>query len=156
LSVNTSPILPCLWLPANIEEAIAFYVRLFEDAEVRHVQKMPDGSVLAIRFRVRNQEFLALGGRPDGAPTDVVSFQIDCADQAEVDHFWDGLVAGGGKEIMCGWLRDRFGVTWQVVPSMMPGLLSRPDQAGAQRAFQAMMKMKKLVIADLEAAYRGE
>lgn len=154
--MSNPPILPCLWLSANIEEVVATYVRLFEDAEIKHVQKMPDGSVLAIRFRLRNQEYLALGGRPDGPATDVVSFQIDCADQAEVDHFWDGLLAGGGQEIMCGWLRDRFGVTWQVNPSIMSGLLNRPDQAGAQRAFQAMMKMKKLVIADLEAAYRGE
>lgn len=155
MSVPTPKIMPCLWFDNRIEEAVNFYIGLFGDGVIHHIQKMPDGTVLVIRFRLRGQEFMALNGQQTMPSSDLVSFSIDCADQAEVDHFWYGLLADGGTESMCGWLRDRYGFSWQVVPRQMPDLIGGPDPAGAARAMQTMLKMRRLVIADLEAAYRG-
>jgi predicted 3-demethylubiquinone-9 3-methyltransferase (glyoxalase superfamily) len=106
-------------------------------------------------FELNGQAFTALNGGPVFKFNEAVSFQIDCADQAEVDHYWDGLVAGGGQHDHCGWLKDRFGLSWQVVPRALFDLIRGPDKAGAERATQAMLKMTKLDIAALRAAYGG-
>ena len=111
--------------------------------------------MLAVRFNLSGAPFLALNGGPQFPFTEAVSFQIDCEDQAEVDHFWEGLVTGGGEHGQCGWLKDRFGLSWQVNPREMNRYLGGPDPAGAARAMQAMMGMKKLIVAQLKAAYEG-
>lgn len=127
---------------------------LFDDAGINHVQKNPaDGSTMVVDFRLAGQRFVALNaGGPDFALTNGVSFLVDCDDQAEVDRLWEALIADGGRELACGWCRDRFGLPWQIVPRRFFELLSGGDAAQAGRVMGAMMKMQKFVIADLEAA----
>ena len=114
-----------------------------------------EGAVLLVRFTLAGQPLLALNGGPQFRFTEAVSLQIDCADQDEVDHFWEGLIAGGGEHGQCGWLKDRFGLSWQVIPREMQQYLGGPDPDGARRAMQAMLEMQRLVIADLRTAYEG-
>jgi predicted 3-demethylubiquinone-9 3-methyltransferase (glyoxalase superfamily) len=111
--------------------------------------------VLVVEFTLAGQEFMALNGGQRMEHSHAISFKIDCADQAEVDRLWDRLTYDGGAEVQCGWVKDRYGVSWQIVPSILPKLMSGPDQAGAKRAMQAMMKMVKLDIAALQNAYDG-
>ena len=113
------------------------------------------GSVLVVEFTLAGQRFMALNGGTRFEYTHAVSFKIDCADQAEVDRLWDSLSSNGGQVERCGWLKDRYGVSWQIVPTVLPELLGGPDRAGAQRAMQAMMQMVKLDIAGLRKAYAG-
>jgi len=155
-----SKIAPCLWFDGEAEEAARFYVSLLPNSRIDHVQKnvtdSPAGkavSVLIVKFTLAGQGFLALNGGTRFEYTPAISFQVDCADQAEVDRLWDGLSAGGAVE-RCGWLRDRYGVSWQIVPSVLPQLLGDPDPAKAQRVMQAMLQMVKLDIAGLQAAHR--
>ena len=146
-------ITPFLTFAGQAEEAATLYVSLFDDAKVLHVQPGPDGKAMVVRFQLAGQAFLALNaGGPNFAFTDGVSFLVDCKDQAEVDHFWNALVADGGKEQDCGWCQDRFGLRWQIVPQQFFQLLSGGDGAQAGRVMGAMMKMKKFIVADLEAA----
>jgi len=154
-----SKITPCLWFDGEAEEAARFYVSLLPNSRIDHVQKnVTDspagkaGSVLIVKFTLAGQGFLALNGGTRFEYTPAISFQVDCADQAEVDRLWDGLSAGGAVE-RCGWLRDRYGVSWQIVPSVLPQLLGDPDPAKAQRVMQAMLQMVKLDIAGLQAAH---
>ena len=155
-----SKITPCLWFDGEAEEAARFYVSLLPNSRIDHVQKnVTDspagkaGSVLVVKFTLAGQGFLALNGGTRFEYTPAISFQVDCADQAEVDRLWDALSAGGAVE-RCGWLRDRYGVSWQIVPSVLPQLLGGPDPAKAQRVLQAMLQMVKLDIAGLQAAHR--
>jgi len=151
----TKKIMPCLWIDDRIEEMVDFYVATFKDAEIRDVSRYPDGRVLTIHFRLRDQEFMALNGGADFKFNESISFSVDCEDQAEIDHYWNTLVAGG-EESMCGWLKDRYGLSWQIVPNNAMSLVWDPkNPEGAARAQQAMFKMHKLVIADLQAAYDG-
>ena len=156
-----SKITPCLWFDSKAEEAARFYVSLLPNSRIDHVQKnVTDspagkaGSVLIVKFTLAGQGFLALNGGTRFEYTPAISFQVDCADQAEVDRLWDALSKGGSVE-RCGWLRDRYGVSWQIVPSVLPQLLGGTDAAGAQRAMQAMLQMVKLDIAELKKAYEG-
>ena len=156
-----SKIAPCLWFNGDAEEAANFYVSLLPDSRIEHVQKNvmdspggKAGSVLIVEFTLAGQRFQALNGGSRFEYTHAISFSIDCADQAEVDRLWDALTEGG-EPVACGWVKDRYGVSWQVVPSMLPKLLADPDKAKAQRVMQAMMDMVKLDIAGLEAAARG-
>ena len=156
-----SKITPCLWFDGEAEEAARFYVSLLPNSRIDHVQKnVTDspagkaGSVLIVKFTLAGQGFLALNGGTRFEYTPAISFQVDCADQAEVDRLWDALSKGGSVE-RCGWLRDRYGVSWQIVPSVLPQLLGGTDAAGAQRAMQAMLQMVKLDIAELKKAYEG-
>jgi predicted 3-demethylubiquinone-9 3-methyltransferase (glyoxalase superfamily) len=156
-----SKISPCLWFEAEAEQAANFYVSLLPDSRIEHVQRNPvdspagkAGSVLVAEFTLAGQRFMALNGGKAADFTHAVSFKIDCADQAEVDRLWDALSEGGAVE-RCGWLRDRFGVSWQIVPSVLPQLLGGSDAAGAQRAMLAMLAMVKLDIAELKKAYAG-
>lgn len=136
-----------LWYPENkAETAARFYVSLFKDAKILSVNPM------VTVFEIGGQQFGALNGNRDQPFTDAASLMVDCADQAEIDRLWDALLADGGKASMCGWLKDRFGVSWQIVPSEMPALIGGP---GAQRAVQAMMTMQKLDIAALKRAAEG-
>jgi predicted 3-demethylubiquinone-9 3-methyltransferase (glyoxalase superfamily) len=156
-----SKIAPCLWFDGEAEEAAKLYVSLLPNSRIDHVQKnVTDspagkaGSVLIVKFTLAGQRFLALNGGTRFEYTHAISFQVDCADQAEVDRLWDGLSDGGAVE-RCGWLKDRYGVSWQIVPSVLPQLLGDPDPAKAQRVMQAMLQMIKLDIAGLKAAHAG-
>lgn len=148
----------CLWFDTEGLEAAEFYVSVFPDAEVLDIQYWgatnPErqGQPLTVRFRLGDRQFVALNGGPGFPFTEAVSIQVDCTDQAEVDHFWHGLLAGGGQEVECGWLKDRFGLSWQVVPTRLEELMSDPDPARAQRAMEAMLQMVKIDIAELERA----
>lgn len=141
-----------LWYPANqAEEAARFYVSLFPGAKVLSVNPM------VTMFELGGQQFGALNGNDATRPfTEAASLMVDCADQAEVDRLWDALLAGGGTPSMCGWLKDRFGVSWQLVPSQLPKLMGGADPAASQRAMQAMLKMQKLDVAALQRAYEGK
>ena len=157
-----SKISPCLWFDGEAEEAAKFYVSLLPDSRIDKIQKNPvdgpagkAGTVLVVQFTLAGQEYLALNGGMRVEYTHAVSFKIDCKDQAEVDRLWDALSSNGGSVERCGWLRDRYGLYWQIVPSILPELLGGPDRAGAQRAMQAMLKMVKLDIAELRKASKG-
>ncbi|GEP39569.1 putative 3-demethylubiquinone-9 3-methyltransferase [Nocardioides psychrotolerans] len=148
-------ITPCLWFDANLEEAATFYTGIFPNSSVGHLARMPDGSALAGDFNLDGLTFQGINGGPMFAQfTEAISFSISCADQVEVDHYWDSLVDGGTPS-MCGWLKDRFGLSWQIVPRRLIELLSDPDPARAQAAQAAMLGMQKIVVADLEAAAKG-
>lgn len=156
-----SKIAPCLWFDGEAEEAAKFYVSLLPNSRIEHVQRnvmdSPSGkagSVLVVKFTLAGQSFLALNGGTRLEYTHAISFMIDCEDQAEVDRLWDALLDGGTAD-QCGWLRDRYGVSWQIVPRVLLQLLSDPDPAKAQRVMQAMLGMVKLDIAALQAAYAG-
>ena len=149
-------IMPCLWIDDRIEEMVRFYVDTFKDAEIRDVQHYPDGRVLTMNFRLKDQEFMALNGGDNFKFTEAVSFVVDCKDQAEVDFFWNTLTANGGEESMCGWLKDKYGLSWQIVPERLIDLIwDTKDKAASGRAQQAMFQMKKIIVADIERAYAG-
>ena len=157
-----SKICPCLWFDGEAEEAATFYVSLLPGSGIETIQKNSvdspagkAGSVLVVEFTLAGQRFMALNGGMRMEYTHAVSFKIDCADQAEVDRLWDVLTANGGQAERCGWLRDRYGVYWQIVPSALPKYLGGADRAGAQRAMQAMLGMVKLDIEGLRRAYEG-
>jgi predicted 3-demethylubiquinone-9 3-methyltransferase (glyoxalase superfamily) len=158
-----SKITPCLWFDGEAEEAANFYVSLLPDSRIETVQRNSvdgpggkAGTVLVVEFTLAGQRFMALNGGMRFEYTHAVSFKIDCADQAEVDRLWDALLAGGGQAERCGWLKDRHGLSWQIVPTALPKYLGGADRAGAQRAMQAMLGMIKLDIAALKRAYDGD
>ncbi|GAA4485876.1 VOC family protein [Rhodococcus olei] len=155
-------ITPCLWFDSQAEEAANFYTSVFKDSSIGEISRYgegmpkPAGTAMTVAFTLNGQDFTALNGGPEFAFTEAISFQIDCADQAEVDEYWAALTADGGQESQCGWLKDKFGMSWQIVPSALPGIIGGPDPAGAQRAVAAMMQMRKLDIGVLQKAYDGE
>jgi predicted 3-demethylubiquinone-9 3-methyltransferase (glyoxalase superfamily) len=158
-----SKISPCLWFNGEAEEAAKLYVSLLPDSRIDHVQRSPAdnpggkaGTVLVVSFTLAGQKYMALNGGTRVEYTHAISFKIDCADQAEVDRLWDALASNGGTTQQCGWVRDRYGVSWQIVPSALPEFLGGPDPAGAKRAMQAMLGMTKLNIAELRRAYEGK
>ncbi|MFN8674832.1 MAG: VOC family protein [Thermomicrobiales bacterium] len=149
-------ITPFLWFNDNAEEAATFYVSVFPNSKLTDVARMGEGGpALTVVFTLDGEDFVGLNGGPVHAFTEAVSFVIDCETQAEVDRYWETLTADGGQPGDCGWLKDRFGLSWQVVPRRLPELLTDPDPARAQRAMQAMMQMHKIDIATLEAAANG-
>ena len=157
-----SKISPCLWFDGEAEEAAKFYVSLLPDSRINRVQRNPvdspagkAGTVLVVQFSLAGQEYMALNGGTRFEYTPAISFKIDCADQPEVDRLWDALASNGGSTQQCGWVRDRYGVSWQIVPSVMPQLLGGPDRAGSERAMRAMMQMTKIEIAPLKKAYEA-
>lgn len=156
-----SKIAPCLWFDTEAEEAARFYVSLLPDSRIDHVQRNPvdspggkAGTVLVVDFTLAGQKFMALNGGTRFEYTHAVSFKIDCEDQAEVDRLWEALGEGGQIE-QCGWLKDRYGIPWQIVPKALPRLLGDPDQARSGRVMQALLGMVKIDIAGLQAAYDG-
>ena len=157
-----SKISPCLWFDGEAEEAAKFYVSLLPDSKiqtvVRNIIDSPSGkagSVVVVEFTLAEQHFMALNGGMRMEYTHAVSFKIDCADQAEVDRLWEALLSGGGQAERCGWLKDRYGVFWQIVPRDLPKFLGGANREGAARAMQAMLGMVKLDIAALKRAYDG-
>jgi len=160
--VSFSKISPCLWFDGQAEQAANLYVSLFPDSSIGAVSRygagapFPAGTALVVEFILAGQRFQALNGGPLYELTEAISLSISCKDAAEVDHYWNGLTADGGEESRCGWLKDRFGVSWQVVPDGLGALLSDPDPEKARRAMGAMMTMKKLDLAAMRAAADGE
>ncbi|WP_076866341.1 VOC family protein [Bradyrhizobium mercantei] len=157
-----SKVSPCLWFDGEAEEAAKFYVSLLPDSRIDKIQNNTvdgpagkAGTVLVVEFTLAGQRFMALNGGMKMEYTHAISFSIDCVDQAEVDRLWAALLADGGKEEQCGWLRDRFGVSWQIVPRQLHGYIGGPDAAGAARAMQAMLGMIKLDVEALRRAYEG-
>jgi len=150
----------CLWFDTQAEEAAEYYVSVFDEGKILDVSRYgdggpgPAGQAIAVRFQIDGRTFMALNGGPALNFTEAVSFVIDCSSQEEVDRYWSALT-DGGEESRCGWLKDRYGVSWQVVPSVLGQLLGGPDPDGAQRAMQAMLTMRKLDIAALQTAYDG-
>ena len=154
-------IAPCLWFDGNAEEAARFYTSVFSESRIATTLHYTDagpgrkGDVLAITFEIEGQEFMALNGGPQYHFTPAISLLVHCASQEEVDRYWEKL-CDGGTPVQCGWLTDRFGVSWQIAPDKLLTMIRDPDGAKASRVMQAMMKMVKLDIAELERAYRGE
>jgi predicted 3-demethylubiquinone-9 3-methyltransferase (glyoxalase superfamily) len=148
-------VLPHLWFNDQAEAAMAFYTSIFRDSEVLGRSVMPDPELSVVRFALAGQPVVALNANSPAHYNEAFSFLIETEDQDETDYYWNALTADGGKEQPCGWLTDKFGVYWQVSPSRLSQLLADPDRAKAGRVLQAMYQMKKIVIADLERAYRG-
>ncbi|MDX2012302.1 MAG: VOC family protein [Myxococcaceae bacterium] len=146
---------PCLWFDGQAEEAVAFYVSLIPGSKVTKVTPGPGGRALTVAFSLGGRDFVALNGGPQFHFTEAMSLVIHCDTQADIDRLWSALTADGGAESRCGWCKDRFGLSWQVVPRRLGELLSDPDRARAQRVVAAFMPMTKLVLADLERAFAG-
>ena len=156
-------ITPCLWFNYQAEEAANFYVTLLPNSRVDKVMRSPAanpstpaGAVLTVEFTLAGQKFVGLNGGPQFPFTEAVSFTIDCEDQAEVDRLWETLSKDGGSPGPCGWLKDRFGLSWQIVPKALNEMMTSADTEAAGRAMQAMMKMGKLDVAALRQAYEGK
>jgi predicted 3-demethylubiquinone-9 3-methyltransferase (glyoxalase superfamily) len=147
----------CLWFDTEGEEAARFYTGVFKDSKLGRIARYTEagpgtpGAVMTVEFELNGQQFLALNGGPGRQFSEAISLVISCADQDEVDYYW-GRLADGGQEVACGWVTDRYGLSWQVVPAVLMDLIADPDQAKAARVFAAMLKMTKLDIATLEEA----
>lgn len=155
-------ITPFLWYDNNAEEAANFCVSIFKDSEILQVARYPEGSpgpagtAMTVKFQLNGQDFVALNGGPHFKFTEAISFVVNCESQEEIDHFWEKLLDGGGQESQCGWLKDRYGLSWQIVPTILGKLFEGSDPARSKRVMDAMLKMIKLDIATLQRAYDGE
>jgi predicted 3-demethylubiquinone-9 3-methyltransferase (glyoxalase superfamily) len=159
-------ITPCLWFDNQAEDAAGFYVSIFSNSKITQIarygkagfeiHRRPAGSVMTVAFELSGHAFTALNGGPVFKFNEAISFQVNCETQAEVDHYWERLSAGGDEKAQqCGWLKDKYGVSWQVVPRLLHELISDPDPEKSQRAMQAMLQMKKIDIGQLQRAARG-
>jgi len=155
-------ITPNLWFNGQAEEAARFWTSIFPDSRVERINRSPadypsghKGDVVTVDFTLSGQPFTGINGGPEFTFDEAISFLIDCEDQAEVDHYWEALLADGGEPGPCGWLKDRYGVSWQIVPRRLQKLVNSDDAPAAERAMEAMLRMSKLDVAELEAAYRG-
>ncbi len=148
-------ITPFLWFDTQAEEAMNLYTSVFKNSKVLGVSRGPDGKAQSVNFELEGQELIGFNAGPEFKFNESISFFVDCKDQAEVDHYWNALTADGGEESQCGWLKDKFGLSWQIVPAALSQYLSDPDPAKAQRVMQAMLKMRKIVVAELDQAYAG-
>ena len=152
-------IVPNLWFDTEAEEAAEFYVSLFDDSKILEVVPYGEagpgepGTVMVVNFQLLGQEYVAINGGPQFPFTEAVSFEVRCRDQEEVDRLWEALTADGGQEVQCGWLKDKYGLSWQIVPERWAELVTAPDKAKVEAAMKAMLGMKKLDIAELERAY---
>ncbi len=150
----------CLWFDTEAEAAAAFYTSIFNDSRLGRVDRYteagpePAGAVMTVEFELNGQKFVALNGGPQFTFNEAISFQIFCADQDEVDYYWSRL-SEGGREVSCGWLKDRYGLSWQVIPTVLMDMISDPDPEKAKRATEAMLAMTKFDIAALQKAYAG-
>ena len=163
---NPQRIAPCLWFDDQAEEAARFYTGIFKNSRIgkisrygeagREIHRRPPGSVMTVAFELDGQEFTALNGGPVFKFNEAISFQVYCQDQKEVDYYWEKLGEGGDEKAQqCGWLKDKYGVSWQVVPTVLIDMVSDPTSEKSQRAMAAMLQMKKIDIAKLERAYTG-
>ena len=157
-----SKISPCLWFNGEAEAAAQHYTTIFPNSRILSVDRSPadtpsgpKDTVLTVNFSLDGQTFIGLNGGPDFKFNEAISFSIDCDDQAEVDRYWDALLEDGGEASVCGWLKDRFGVSWQVTPRQLPEMLQSPDREAAGRAMEAMLKMTKIDVKELEEAFNA-
>jgi predicted 3-demethylubiquinone-9 3-methyltransferase (glyoxalase superfamily) len=154
-------ITPFLWFDSEAEDAAKLYTSIFPNSKIKTIARYgksgpgPEGSVMTVGFELEGQEFTAINAGPQFKFNESVSFVIDCKSQEEVDMYWNKLTANGGEESMCGWLKDKFGLSWQVTPTRLIELITDKDAKKSQRAMEAMMKMKKIIIADIEKAAAG-
>lgn len=152
-------ILPCLWFDGNAEEAVKFYTSLFKNSKILATthygkkQPMPEGTVLTIEFEIDGQQIQALNGGPEFKFTEAISLVVYCDSQAEIDSYWEALTDDGGEESMCGWLKDKYGLSWQIVPSALSGWMQSSDATRTQRVMDALFKMRKLDLKTLQSAY---
>ena len=157
--MTSKPFTTCLWFDTQGEEAANFYASIFKNSRIDGVHRYteagpgPEGAAMTVEFELNGQRFLALNGGPMYQPTPAVSLVVECADQAEVDYYWDRLLSGGGQEIACGWLKDKYGLCWQIVPARFFEMIADPGKAA--RVTEAMFGMTKFDIAALERAYAG-
>jgi len=155
-------IVPFLWFDNQAEEAANFYASIFDNSKILEISRYGEagpgsaGTAMVVNFQLAGQEFSALNGGPQFKFTEAISLVVNCESQAEVDYFWEKLTADGGEESQCGWLKDKYGLSWQIVPTALGSIIGGPDPAGAQRAVQAMLAMRKLDIARLQEAYEGK
>ena len=155
-------ITPTLWFNGNGEEAVAFYTSIFKNSKVHSVtphtgaEPGPNSGALLIHFQLDGQDFLALDGGPEFKFTEAISLTVYCDGQKELDEYWNKLLAGGGQEVQCGWLKDRFGLSWQVVPTVLPKLLQEKDPQKRRRVMEAVLRMKKLDVDELQRAHDAE
>jgi len=162
--IKRNKITPCLWFDTQAEDAANFYLSVFEDSRITRVARFsraghevhgkPAGSVMTVEFEIAGQTFVALNGGPQFKFNEAVSFQVFCETQDEIDRLWS-MLTEGGQEVACGWLKDKFDLSWQIVPAVLPDLMADADGAKAERAMTAMLKMKKLDIAALQRAHAG-
>lgn len=151
----------CLWFDANAEEGMTFYQSVFKDSKVKQISRYPEeapgptGQVMVVSMEILDMDFILLNGGPNFKFNESVSFMIHCKDQSEVDYYWTSLLADGGEESMCGWLKDKFGVSWQVTPDRLLELMSDPDPEKSGHVMKAMLEMRKIDIQKLEDAYKG-
>jgi len=152
---------PFLWFDDQAEEAVNFYTSIFKNSKILNVTRYgevgpgPKDSVMTVAFQLEGQEFMALNGGPHFKFTEAISFVVKCKTQEEVDDLWEKLSEGGGEKIQCGWLKDKYGVSWQIVPTILGEMISDPNRAKSQRVMEAMLKMKKIEIEGLKRAYAG-
>lgn len=166
MQINAQKIMPSLWFNGNAQEAVAFYTSIFPDSRIgrvghygeagREFHQMPVGEVMEMEFELAGQAFLAINSGPQFAFTEAISFLVNCDTQEEVDHYWEKLSADGDpKAQMCGWLKDRYGVSWQIVPRELGEMIGDPHSEKSQRAFNAMLQMTKIDLAAIRQAYEG-
>ena len=161
MNSKTQKITPFLWFDNNLEEAINFYTSIFKNSKVRNVRRYEDagpgmkGTLMTATFELEGQEFYALNGGPQFKFTEAISFFVKCETQEEVDYFWERLTAGG-EESRCGWLKDKFGLSWQIIPNALGELMGDPDPVKSKRVMTAMLQMGKIDIAALKKAYDGK
>lgn len=148
-------ITPFLWFDTEAEEAMNLYVSIFKNSKVLGVTPGPNGTAMSVNFELEGQEFIGLNAGPQFKFNEAISFLVSCNSQAEVDELWEKLTADGGEEGNCGWLKDKYGLSWQIIPTALNEMLSDPDPEKAGRAMQAMLKMNKIGIQDLKQAYEG-
>ena len=146
-------ITPFLWFDTQAEEAMNFYVSVFKNSKVNNVSRGPDGKAFTVSFELDGQEFIGLNAGPQFKFNEAISMFVNCENQAEVDELWAKLTADGGEESMCGWLKDKYGLSWQIIPKALGELMGDPDPVKAQRVMQAMLQMKKIDVAGLQQAY---
>ena len=146
-------ITPFLWFDNQAEEAMNFYVSVFKNGKVGGVSRGPDGKAFSVTFQLEGQDFMGLNAGPQFRFNESISFFVNCETQEEVDYFWENLTAGGGEESMCGWLKDKYGLSWQIIPKQLGELMGDPNPVKAQRVMQAMLQMRKIVVADLQKAH---
>lgn len=167
MSSSIQKITTCLWFEERMEEAVDFYLSIFKDAKVsrkiyyskegKEIHGFPEGAIMTIEFELAGRQFMALNGGPQFKFTEAVSFLINCESQEEIDYYWDRLTEGGDEESqVCGWLKDKFGVSWQVSPIELDNMMSDSDSQKVERVTKAMLQMKKLDLAELRRAYAGE
>lgn len=149
-------ITPFLWFDTQAEEAMNFYASLFKNSKVLGVSRGPDGRAFSVSFELDGQEFIGLNAGPQFKFNESISMFVNCEDQTEVNYFWNALIADGGEESMRGWLKDKFGLSWQIVPKQLGELMGDPDAEKSSRVMQAMLQMRKIVVADLQKAYDGK